>query len=640
MKVADTVYQQARKLGLKEVKARTARQEDPYIPALEQMLPHMNAMAEEKLGDLRLDIDQVVGTRSQARQKTFSASFFPLLEDSSEFAAKWSALAEAHIKEGIWEPIIAVEYLNRFYVVEGHKRVSVLRFFGAPTVRAQVTRLLPPRSDEPEIRLYYEFLDFYRVTKINYLRFDQPGSYTALLKLLSAEPGPWDEDRQRLFYSDVCRFRQAFRSSELRVRLTRDQALLRYLKIFGCEHLRSRTPGELVAELTVIAPELMDEAGETGPILMTDAPDGASRSILKRIVSPSVRSVKAAFLHDKSPENSFWTYAHEQGRLAVQAELGDRVKTVSCFNVLGENVAERIDALAAEGYDMVFTTTPRLLHQTVTAAGAHPEVRFLNCSLNVNHPIIRCYYARMYEAKFLTGLIAGSVCENGRIGYICNYPVYSMPAAINAFALGAKMVNSRARICLKWTTVTDEAVDDSLSRDDVTAISGLDSFVPSGGEQDLGIFVYRDGRRQKMAYSYWDWGQFYKKILTSVLDGSWTELNTASESGKTINYWWGLAEGAVDVSLCPELPYQTARLVKLLRQEIAEGNFRPFDGPVYDQSGLLRIAPGEKLTPDSILHMDWLTDNVEGEIPAIGRLVPEARELVKLQGVKEDEKEE
>ena len=69
MKVADTVYQQARKLGLKEVKARTARQEDPYIPALEQMLPHMNAMAEEKLGDLRLDIDQVVGTRSQARQK-------------------------------------------------------------------------------------------------------------------------------------------------------------------------------------------------------------------------------------------------------------------------------------------------------------------------------------------------------------------------------------------------------------------------------------------------------------------------------------------------------------------------------------------------------------------------------------------
>ena len=80
--------------------------------------------------------------------------------------------------------------------------------------------------------------------------------------------------------------------------------------------------------------------------------------------------------------------------------------------------------------------------------------------------------------------------------------------------------------------------------------------------------------------------------------------------------------------------------MKLLRQEIAEGNFRPFDGPVYDQSGLLRIAPGEKLTPDSILHMDWLTDNVEGEIPALGRLVPEARELVKLQGVKEDEKEE
>lgn len=638
--MADTIYQQARKLGLKEAKARTARHEDPYIPALEKQLEHINSMAEEKLGDLRLDIDQVVGTRTAARQNAFSASFFPLLEESSEFAAKWSALAVAHIKEGIWEPIIAVEYLNRFYVVEGHKRVSVLRFFGAPTVRAQVTRLLPPRSDDPEIRLYYEFLDFYRVTKINYLRFQQSGSYSALLKVLSTDPSPWDEDRQRLFYSDVSRFRQAYRSSDLRISLTRDQALLRYLKVFGCEHLRSRTPGELKAELAAIAPELIGDAEETSPVLMTDDPSGAPRGLLKRIVSPSVRSVKAAFLHDKSPETSFWTYAHEKGRLAVQEELGDRVTTVSCFNVLGENVAERIDALAEQGYDTIFTTTPRLLPQTVTAAGAHPQIRFLNCSLNVNHPILRCYYARLYEVKFLTGVVAGSVCENDHIGYICNYPVYSMPAAINAFALGAKMVNPRARIYLKWTTVPDEPVDDSLSRDAVTAVSGLDSAEPSAAERDLGVYLIKDGRRQRMAYSHWNWGQFYKKILTSILDGSWADLNTASESGKTINYWWGVAEGAVDVELCPELPTQTARLVTLLRQEIAEGRFRPLDGPVYDQNGVMRIAPGEMLTPDSILHMDWLTDNVEGEIPAIDRLVPEARELVKLQGVKEAEKEE
>ena len=97
-------------------------------------------------------------------------------------------------------------------------------------------------------------------------------------------------------------------------------------------------------------------------------------------------------------------------------------------------------------------------------------------------------------------------------------------------------------------------------------------------------------------------------------------------------------------SRCGEVPESGGRgrirLVRLLRQEIADGHFRPFDGPVYDQSGVMRIAPGEQLTPDSILHMDWLADNVVGEIPAIDRLAPEALELHQLPGVKEDEKEE
>ena len=149
--MADQTYLQARKLGLKEVKIRTARHEDPYLPSLEELLPHMNALNEADLGSIRIDIDQIVGTRNTARREAFSASFFPLLEEGSEFAAKWGALAASHLKEGIRDAIVAVEYLNRFYVVEGHKRVSVLRYFGATTVRAEVRRLIPPRTDEPEI---------------------------------------------------------------------------------------------------------------------------------------------------------------------------------------------------------------------------------------------------------------------------------------------------------------------------------------------------------------------------------------------------------------------------------------------------------------------------------------------------------
>ena len=232
--MADITYQQARKIGLKEVKMKTSRHEDPYLPALEELLPHMNSLNEVALGSIRIDIDQVVGTRSAARREAFSASFYPLLEENSEFAAKWSALAASHLKEGIRDPIVAVEYLNRFYVVEGHKRVSVLRFFGAATVRAEVRRLMPPKSDDPEIQVYYEFLDFYRITRINYIRFTHLGSYPALTELLCGEDRtPWDADRQRSFFSGVYRFRKAYRASELSRSLTRDEALLRYLEIFG-----------------------------------------------------------------------------------------------------------------------------------------------------------------------------------------------------------------------------------------------------------------------------------------------------------------------------------------------------------------------------------------------------------------------
>ena len=635
--MADITYQQARKIGLKEVKARTARKEDPYLPALEKLVPHMSGLSEVSLGCQRIDMDQIAGTRSSARREAFSASFYPILEEDSEFAAKWSHLAASHLKDGIRDPILAVEYLNRFYVVEGHKRVSVLRFFGAVNVQAEVRRLIPSRSDEPEIRAYYEFLDFYKLTRINYICFSRPGSYPELLSLLCGEDrGPWDEDRQRAFFSGVFRFRKAYRGSELSLSQTQDEALLRYLQIFGLSTLLSRSPSELKADLAAIAPELKSLKNENSPVLMTD-PESAPRSILSRIVNPGVKDLRAAFLHDKDPESSFWTYAHEQGRLDAQEALGEQVETLSVFNMLEKDFEATVRSLAEEGCNMVFTTTPRLLAPTLAAAAAWPDVRFLNCSLNVSHPLLRCYYARMYEAKFLTGIIAGALSENRDVGYISDYPVYSTPASINAFALGVRTINPRARVLLEWSSVKDADIDERFARYGITAVSGQDSLIRDERKRSLGLFLRLDGKQIHVANSFWNWGAFYRKVLESVLDGSWADLNSASEAGQTINYWWGLKAGVVDVSLGELVPPESARLVRLLRREIAEGNFRPFDGPVYDQSGALRIRDGELLTPLQILQMDWLVQNVDGEIPTIDRLTPQARELVKIQGVRKTE---
>ena len=636
--MADSTYQQAHKLGLKEMKARTAKHEDPYLPSLEEELSHLSGLGEEDLGCIRVDIDQIAGTRSTARREAFSPSFYPLLEDNSEFAAKWSALAQSHLKEGIRDAIVAVEYLNRFYVVEGHKRVSVLRYFGAATVQAEVRRLLPPRSEETEIAVYYEFLDFYKITHINYLRFSRLGAYPAMRRLLCGEEtAPWDEDRRRGFYADVVRFRRAFAGSALSGSLTQDEALMRYLEIFGPESLSSRSPAELKADLAAIAPELKSVENESEPVLMTDPAEAQPRSIISRIVHPNVKQLSVVFLHDKNAESSYWTFAHEQGRIMAQQALGERIETRSVFNMLEQDFDTVIKELADKGVDMVFSTTPRLLKNTLSAAAALPNVRFLNCSLNVSHPILRCYYPRMYEAKFLTGVIAGALSEKRNIGYICDYPIYSMPASINAFALGVRMVNPRARVLLEWSTVEGTDIDSIFANYGVTAVSGQDSLIRDERRDKTGIFLWQGTQQVNVASSLWDWGTFYRKILESVLDGAFDELKSTSDAGQTINYWWGLSSGVVDVRLGEKVPAETARLVKLLRESIMAGTFRPFDGPIYDQKGELRIAEGEILSPHQILVMDWLVENVDGEIPKIEQLTPPAQELVKIQGVLKDE---
>jgi len=638
--MADVSYQQAHKLGMREIKARASRHEDLYLPSLEELLPHLDSLNEEDLGSIRIDIDQIVGTRSTARREAFSPSFYPLLDDGSEFAAKWTALAKSHLKEGIQDPIVAVEYLNRFYVVEGHKRVSVLRFFGATTMRAEVKRLLPPKSDDPEIAVYYEFLQFYKVTRINNLRFNRLGAYPTMLKLLCGDDlTVWDEDRRRGFYSDVLRFRKAYAGSSLSGTLTQDEALMRYLEIFGAENLSCHTPAELKADLNIIAPELKSVSKESAPVLVTDPAESQPRGIISRIVHPNVKTLRIVFLHDKDPESSYWTYAHEQGRLAAQEELGERVETKSVFNMLEQDFDAVMKELAEDGVDMVFSTTPRLLKNTLSAAAVMPEIKFLNCSLNVSHPIIRCYYARMYEAKFLTGVIAGALSEKRNIGYICDYPIYSMPASINAFALGVRMVNPRARVLLEWSTVEGSDIDSVFENYGVTAVSGQDSLIRDERSGKTGIFLWQGNQQVHVANSLWNWGTFYRKIIESVLDGSWDGLKSTSDAGQSINYWWGLSAGVVDVSLGEKIPTETARLVRLLRESMISGAFQPFDGPVYDQNGEMRIAEGEKLTPHQILMMDWLVENVDGEIPKIEQLIPKAQELVKIQGVLKQENE-
>lgn len=142
-------YLKAQKLALKAYKNKTVRGAYPYLPVLDEILSHVRIEREEILGTVNIPLKQVVGTSSAGRTQAFASNFMPLLDYGSEFATKWSTLYDAQIEEGIHTPIKAYEFLNKYYVIEGNKRTSVLKYVDSPTIAAEVIRKVPRLTDDP-----------------------------------------------------------------------------------------------------------------------------------------------------------------------------------------------------------------------------------------------------------------------------------------------------------------------------------------------------------------------------------------------------------------------------------------------------------------------------------------------------------
>ena len=161
---AEDEYLKAVRLGQKECAVLQGKGQNPFPVVLDQILGDGVSEGAQNVGTLEIPIERIVGVKSAGRISAFSAGFFPLLDCESEFAMKWMTLCRAHQgDEGIRDPIICYEYLGNFYVQEGNKRLSVLKYYGAIRIPSVVYRIVPPMSDNPEIRAYYEFLDFFQI---------------------------------------------------------------------------------------------------------------------------------------------------------------------------------------------------------------------------------------------------------------------------------------------------------------------------------------------------------------------------------------------------------------------------------------------------------------------------------------------
>ena len=626
-------YREALRLGQKEYRACISRGQHPYLPVLDEILPDHRATGEQDLGIIQIPAELITGTKSAGRANVFARNFMPLASENSEFAAKWERLCQSHLEEGIREPIKAYEYLNRFYVEEGNKRVSVLRYFGAVSVTAQVTRILPEKSGSAESSLYFEFVDFYRLSKLNFIEFSKPGGYARLQALLGKEPEEfWSQEDRSSFTAAYYAFRSAyFAAGGRRLQSTVGDAMLAYMEIYGYPAIRGRGAQELKKDIAKVWEEITLQQEQT-PIDLKLDPSEKRPGILSRVLSGGEsRTLRVAFVHDGSPEASGWTKGHEQGREYVQRVMDGQLQTAAYLYALERDPLAVIEQAIDQGNTTIFTTSPRLLPAALKAAVEHPEVTIFNCSLNQSHRYIRAYYPRMYEVKFIIGAMAGSLAGSDPVGYLCDYPIFGQIAGINAFALGVQMVNPRAKVYLEWSCVGgSDAALRRLTDQGIRLISSQD-LVRRGDEwRSMGLSLFSGGNQINLATPLWQWGTYYEEMLRRIRNRSL--LTEYAESGRAMNYYWGLSAGVVDLSCSDKVPPATRKMSLLLKNSIRAGICNPFQGPLYTQSGRV-LENDQLLTPAEIINMDYLMENVVGQIPEYEELSDVAKATVDLVGV-------
>ena len=628
-------YNKAYKLGKKDYQARMMKGEKPTLEVLDDILPARGSCSEVSLGLVQIPMEQIVGTKTESRSNAFAGNFMPILRENTEFAYKWAVLGESHVNEGIRDPIKAYEYMNKFYVEEGNKRVSVLKYYDAVSVPGVVTRILPPKTEEKENKIYYEFVDFYELSKVNYIWFTKEGSFARLQNLIGKGPKEvWDDDDKLNFSSVYSRFALEFEAAGgKKLSITAGDAFLAFITVYGYQAVCRKT----VAELK----QLVNKSWEEFKLLEHDNeidlkmdPNREKKPLLSRLLTGSTK-LKIAFIYAKTPGSSAWTYAHELGRLHLEQTFPDEVTTICYENIVPELAEKAIADAIAKGCNMIFTTTPAVVQASVQVAIANPDIRILNCSLNTSHRYIRTYYARMHEAKFLMGAIAGAMSENGRLAYIADYPIFGTIANINAFALGAAMVNPRAKVYLEWSTLKDDDLGQVMERireKEVSVVSGRDMVIPEDASRYFGLYRMENGMPHNLAMPLWHWGKFYEELIRTVMNGTWKYDDSSSEK-KAINYWWGMSSNVVDVICSHTLPTGTQHLVELLKETISRGEFNPFSGVLYSQNGVIRDDPQGSLSPEEIITMDWLADNVIGSIPKSWQLTEQAKPVTLQQGV-------
>ena len=629
-------YKNALKSGQRAYRACVARGQSPYLAVLDDILVNVNIVAQEPLGLVEIPAESIVGTKTSGRHTAFAPNFMPLLEPDTEFAGKWSNLCDAHLEEGIHTPIIAYEFLNKFYVQEGNKRVSVLKYFDAVRIAGTVTRLVPERNDSLENRIYYEFLDFYKLSKVNDVHFSRLGGYAKLQTLVCKASGEsWTDDDRLSFSSFYTMFRQQFLAlGGDGLNLTAGDAMLVYLSVYRYADACESTPSQMKQNLEKLWDEVKVLTEPQAVALSLEPKQGPGEPLLAKLnIFTKPSELRVVFLHEHNAESSAWVRAHDKGIEALQQAFPDRVFITRKENIEPEVDAEQVlEDVAHDNADVVFTSSARMHTACLKVAAQHPKTRILNCSLNAPHPLVRTYYPRTYEVTYLLGMLAGVMARTDRVGYVAANPVYGIPAAVNAYAQGLKTVRPDAKVVLRWACLPDPAHPlDFSDRPDVEIFYARDNREPEGTHRDYGL-VHRmpDGSLQPLGLPVWRWDTFYIEIVRSIFDGAW---DSDAAGARAVNYWWGMRSGAEEIDYSKDLPAGTLQLLDLMEKMLHEDDLRIFPEDLYAQGHVLHSPEAVVYSPKELMEMDWLDECVEGALPHYDELDVKTHVLMAINGL-------
>lgn len=642
-------YIKAKKLGERAYRSAIAHGQNPYLQALDDWLMPEDIASEIKIGNMEIPLDKINGTRTKGRQNAFANNFMPLLGVASEFASKWISLYDSQLNDGIREPIKVYEYMKRFYVLEGNKRVSVARYCNYAGIEADITRIMPKKTDDPAQQMYFEFVKFFHVCPSYEGEYTRPGSYEKIAEYMGMDlEHEWPKDKVRDYNFLYTEFEKIFNSlGGQKLHMTAGDALVLYMGFYGANGLLHEVKNVLEPQIKKLWNEFKVAANNESIDLLETPDEMPKNSILNGIsgilnpnpVYTPENPIRVCFIYSRTPENSSWVYGHELGRLQVEQHFEGSVSTVRLDGCdQDEKTRRAIDAAAADQDAIIFTTSPTMMQETLKSAIHYPKIQFFNCSINLTANAVQTYYARLYEVKFLMGVIAGTLTENHKVGYRASYPIYGSLADINAFAQGVAFTDPKAKVYLSWRADQPDGWQEYFAEKDVRVISGPNFIQPNEASRAYGVYMTQeDGTIANFATPVLNWGVYYEKILEPIVNGQMPS-KLPQKDGQALNYWWGMSSGAADLILGKKINYETRKMIAFLRKEIIAGRIHPFEGELRSQNGILQNAGAPALSNEAIITMDWLNENVVGSIPQSQDLTGTSKSVVEVAGVENDGK--